>query len=102
MNQSINYFFQEIPGVASDNCKLYFDFLSGANPQVVYNKSGDPLLSGVIEPVVYSVGFPFQIPNFWQNGSGYFSGNKYVKIDNTTGINIQNFTACFVYRNLKN
>ena len=55
MNQSINYFFQEIPGVASDNCKLYFDFLSGANPQVVYNKSGDPLLSGVIEPVVYSV-----------------------------------------------
>jgi hypothetical protein len=102
MNQSINYFFQEIPGVASDNCKLYFDFLSGANPQVIYNKSGDPLLSGVIEPVVYSFAFPFQIPNFWQNGSGYFSENKYVKIDNTTGINIQNFTACFIYKNLKN
>ena len=102
MNQSINYFFQEIPGVASDNCKLYFDFLSGANPQVVYNKSGDPLLSGSIQSAISSPFLSYQIPGFWLNGSGYFSQNLYVKIDNTTGINIQNFTACFVYKNLKN
>lgn len=101
MNQSINYFLQEIPGVASDNCKLYFDFLSGNNLQVINNKSGDPLLSGVIESAVNSPYFSYQIPNFWQNGSGYFSGDKYVRISNTTGINIQDFTACFIYTNYK-
>jgi len=101
MNQSINYFFQEVPGVASDNCKLYFDFLSGANLQTVYNKSGDPLLSGSIQSAVSSPFLSFQIPSFWVNGSGYFSQNLYVKIDNTTGINIQNFTTCFIYKNIK-
>ena len=99
MNQSINYFFQEIPGVASDNCKLYFDFLSGANPQVVYNKSGDLNITGSIFTGINSL---FS-SGFWDyNDSAYFNSGKYVKINNTTGINIQNFTACFVYRNLKN
>lgn len=98
MNQSINYFFQEIPGVASDNCQLYFDFISGSNRNIIYNKSGNSNITGSIltgkEQLFFS--------GFWDRpDSGYFNSGKYVKIHNTTGINIQDFTTCFIYQNIK-
>lgn len=98
MNPSINYFFQEIPGVANDNCKLYFDFLSGNNKNIIYNKSGDINISGLILTGNNQTFFS----GFWDyNSSGYFNSDKYIQINNTTGIDIQDFTACFVYKNLK-
>jgi len=107
MNAAINYFLDQIPGIANDNCKLYFDFIkSGSNVSRIYNKSGDSNITGILDTSIYYYGWQ---DAFWNNPnppynlteSGYFSVGRSAIIVNTTGIDIQDFTLCLVYENLK-
>lgn len=94
MNRAIDYFLNQLPTQASESFRAYFNFVTNdVNSSVIINKSGDPLLSGVIKP---SVG------NFWsQSGSGFFSGNRYLEITGigNYGIDNKDLTINFVYEN---
>lgn len=92
MNLSIDYFLNQIPSVASDYCKAYFDFESGILPDILINKSGDLSLNGQI----YNLN-----PDFWSvNGSGYFKNNTYLEFTGINNIiNTKDFTLSLVYEN---
>ena len=97
MNPAINYFFDSQRSVANTNCLAYFDFELGSNSSIIYNRSGDLTISGVVKA-------PGFIPNsfYYKNGSGYFTGGRYAQIYNLTGLNITDFTAAFIYEKANN
>lgn len=92
MNSAINYFLTQIPSVASDNCVAYFDFESGQNSNILYNKSGNLNLIGSIIN---------QNPLFWSIfGSGFFTQGTYAEVTGINNIiNNKDFTICFTYEN---
>jgi hypothetical protein len=99
MNLGINYFLNESPGIALDNFKAYFDFISGNNPLLINNKSGDLNISGEIK----NISLPINLNNFYKNtGEAFFNSGSYIKIHNITGVDLTNFTISFIYENLRN
>jgi hypothetical protein len=90
MNSAINYFFEQNPGTANNNCKIYFDFEDNTQNGLITNKSGDFFISGLVSPNINN--------NTWQNSNSIFldSGN-YIKVFNTTGIDHKNFTAALIF-----
>lgn len=98
MNLGINYFLNESPGLALDNFKAYFDFISGNNPLLIINKSGDLNISGEIQ----NISFPISLSNFYKNsGEAFLNSGSYIKIHNLTGVDLTNFTISFIYDNLR-
>jgi hypothetical protein len=99
MNLGINYFLNESPGIALDNFKAYFDFISGNNPLLINNKSGDLNISGEIK----NISLPINLNDFYKNtGEAFFNSGSYIKIHNITGVDLTNFTISFIYENLRN
>jgi hypothetical protein len=98
MNLGINYFLNETPGVALDNFKIYFDFISGEDPSLLSNRSGDLNISGEIKNIYSLTNFE----NFYQKtGEGFLNSGLYIKLHNLTGVNLTNFTISFIYENLR-
>jgi hypothetical protein len=98
MNLGINYFLNQTPGLALDNFKAYFDFVSGQNPFIIYNRSGDLNISGELQ----NIHLPNNLYNFYKNsGESFLDSGSYIKIHNLTGVNLTNFTISLIYNNLR-
>jgi|694.fasta_scaffold03615_14 hypothetical protein len=98
MNLGINYFLNESPGIALDNFKAYFDFISGNNPLLIINRSGDLNISGEIK----NISLPINLNNFYKNsGEAFLNSGSYIKIRNLTGVDLNNFTISLIYENLR-
>ena len=93
MIESVNYFFNDLPGPASDNIKFYLDFSSGVetNARHVQSLSGDPIIAGMVLPVPAFT--------FWTDGSGsgHFMG-QYMEITNSLNrVDTHDHTVSLVY-----